>query len=153
MGLYICKNMENVEVALEKLSDRSVIIEEYIKGIELTAGILNGETLGVLKIIPHGGIYDYESKYAGGKTDYEYPAKVSEEVYENAMRNAKLIHTELNLSGGSRSDFILSDDKIYFLEVNTCPGMTETSLFPKVASLKNYTFDDVVKKIISSIVY
>ncbi|MCS5421918.1 MULTISPECIES: D-alanine--D-alanine ligase [Psychrilyobacter] len=150
MGLYICKNMEDAEVALENLSDRSVIIEEYIKGIELTAGILNGETLGVLKVIPHGGIYDYESKYAGGKTDYEYPAKVSKEIYENAMRNAKLIHDELKLSGASRSDFILSDDKIYFLEVNTCPGMTETSLLPKLASLKNYTFDDVVKKIISS---
>jgi D-alanine-D-alanine ligase len=150
-GLYICKNIEDAEVALEKLSDRSVIIEEYIKGVELTVGVLNGEALGVLKIIPHDGTYDYESKYTEGKTDYEYPAKISEKTYENAMRNAKLIHTELKLSGASRSDFILSDDKIYFLEVNTCPGMTETSLLPKLASLKNYTFDDVVKKIISSI--
>ncbi len=147
MGLYICQNIEDAEVALEKLSDRSVIIEEYIKGVELTAGVLNGEALGVLKVIPHDGTYDYESKYTEGKTDYEYPAKVSEKVYKNAMRNAKLIHDELKLSGASRSDFILSDDKLYFLEVNTCPGMTETSLLPKLASLKNYTFDDVVKKL------
>jgi len=150
-GLYICKNIEEAEMALEKLSDRGVIIEEYIKGVELTVGILNGEALGVLKIIPHDGTYDYESKYTEGKTDYEYPAKVSGKTYENAMRNAKLIHDELKLSGASRSDFILSDDKIYFLEINTCPGMTETSLFPKLASLKNYTFDDVVEKIISQI--
>jgi len=148
-GLYICKNMEDAEAALEKLSGRSVIIEEYIKGVELTAGVLNGEALGVLKVIPHDGTYDYESKYTEGKTDYEYPAKVSEKVYENAMRNAKLIHDELKLSGASRSDFILSDNKIYFLEVNTCPGMTETSLLPKLASLKNYTFDDVVKGLLS----
>lgn len=150
-GLYICKNKEEAEVALEKLSNRGVIIEEYIKGVELTVGILNGEALGVLKIIPHDGTYDYESKYTEGKTDYEYPAKVSGKTYENAMRNAKLIHDELKLSGASRSDFILSDDKIYFLEINTCPGMTETSLFPKLASLKNYTFDDVVQKIITQI--
>ena len=146
-GLYICKDMKDVEVALENLSNKSVIIEEYIKGVELTAGVLDGEALGVLKIIPRDGTYDYESKYTGGKTDYEYPAKISGEAYENAMRNAKLIHDELKLSGASRSDFILCDDKIYFLEVNTCPGMTETSLLPKLASLKNYTFDDVVKKL------
>ena len=147
-GLYICKNMEDVEEALEKLSNRSVIMEEYIKGVELTAGVLDGEALGVLKIIPHDGTYDFESKYTGGKTDYEYPAKISKEAYENAMRNAKLIHNELKLSGASRSDFILCDDKVYFLEVNTCPGMTETSLLPKLASLKNYTFDDVVKELL-----
>lgn len=147
-GLYICKDMEDVEEALEKLSNRSLIIEEYIKGVELTAGVLDGEALGVLKIIPHDGIYNYESKYTEGKTEYEYPAKISAEAYENAMRNAKLIHEELKLSGASRSDFILSNDKVYFLEVNTCPGMTETSLLPKIASLKNYTFDDVVKKLI-----
>jgi len=66
------------------------------------------------------------------------------------MKSAKLIHDELKLNGASRSDFILSNDNIYFLEVNTCPGMTETSLLPKIASLKNYTFDNVVKEIISS---
>ena len=147
-GLYICKDMKDVEVALENLSNKSVIIEEYIKGVELTAGVLNGEALGVLKIIPHDGTYDYKSKYTGGKTEYEYPAKIPEVAYENAMKYAKLIHDELDLIGASRSDFILSDGKVYFLEVNTCPGMTETSLLPKLASLKNYTFDDVVKELL-----
>ena len=149
-GLYICKNIDEAEAALKKLSDRDVIVEEFIEGVELTAGVLNGEALGVLKITPHGGTYDYESKYTGGKTDYEYPAKISEKIYEDAMKSAKLIHDELKLNGASRSDFILSNDNIYFLEVNTCPGMTETSLLPKIASLKNYTFDNVVKEIISS---
>ena len=62
-----------------------------------------------------------------------------------------MIHKELGLKGGTRSDFILSNGIVYFLEVNTCPGMTETSLLPKLATLKNYTFDDVVKKVLTSI--
>lgn len=151
VGLYICKSIEEVEKALDALVGKDPIIEEFVKGEELTVGVLEEEALGVLKIKPHDGTYDYESKYTAGKTDYEYPAKITEEEYEVCMGYAKLIHKELNLKGGTRSDFILSDGKVYFLEVNTCPGMTQTSLLPKLASLKNYTFDDVVKKILTSI--
>ena len=151
VGLYICRNIEDVEDAFSNLKGKDPIIEEYVKGEELTAGVLNGEALGVLKIKPHAGTYNYESKYTAGKTDYEYPAKISEEEYEKAMKYAKMIHEELGLKGGTRSDFILNEGSVYFLEVNTCPGMTETSLLPKLATLKNYTFDDVVKKVLTSI--
>lgn len=151
VGLYICKDIEEVEKALNELDGKNPIIEEFVKGEELTAGVLNNEALGVVKIKPHDGTYDYASKYTVGKTDYECPAKISGDEYETAMRYAKMIHEELGLKGGTRSDFILSDGKVYFLEVNTCPGMTETSLLPKLASLKNYTFDDVVKKVLTAI--
>lgn len=152
VGLYICQDAEEVENALIKLQGKNPIIEEFVKGEELTAGVLSGEALGVLKIKPHDGTYDYESKYTAGKTDYEYPAKIAQEEYKRAMDYAKRIHDELGLKGGTRSDFILSDGNVYFLEVNTCPGMTQTSLLPKLATLKGYTFDDVVKKILTSIV-
>ncbi len=151
VGLYICKELSELEEALEAIKDKDPIIEEYIKGEELTAGVINGEALGVLKIKPHDGTYDYESKYTIGKTEYEYPAKIKENEYKLAMTYAKRIHEELNLKGGTRSDFILSNGVVYFLEVNTCPGMTETSLLPKLATLKNYTFDDVVKNILTGI--
>lgn len=151
VGLYICQTKEEAATALKELEGKDPIVEEFVKGEELTAGVLCGEALGVLKIKPHDGTYDYESKYTVGKTDYEYPAKISEDEYITAMKYAKSIHEELGLQGGTRSDFILSNGKVYFLEVNTCPGMTETSLLPKLASLKNYTFDDVVKKILTSI--
>ena len=151
VGLYICKNIEEVEKALETLVGKGPIIEEFVKGEELTVGVLDETALGVLKIKPHDGTYDYESKYTVGKTDYEYPAKIEKDEYETAMNYAELIHRELGLRGGTRSDFILSGGKVYFLEVNTCPGMTQTSLLPKLASLKNYTFDDIVKKILTSI--
>lgn len=148
VGLYICNSIEEVEKAEKNLMGKSLLIEEFVSGEELTVGVLNGEPLGVLKISPKSGLYDFQSKYTVGMTEYEYPAKVSPKVYEEAMIFSKKIHQELGLSGVSRSDFILKDDKIYFLEVNTCPGMTETSLVPKLATLKGYTFDDLVKKII-----
>lgn len=148
VGLYICNSIEDVEKAEKSLIGKSLLIEEFVSGEELTVGVLNGEPLGVLKISPKSGLYDFQSKYTVGMTEYEYPAKVSQKVYEEAMIFSKIIHQELGLSGVSRSDFILKDDKVYFLEVNTCPGMTETSLVPKLATLKGYSFDDLVKKII-----
>lgn len=147
VGLYICNSVEDVEKAVKKLEGKNILIEEFVSGEELTVGVLKGEPLGVLKITPKSGLYDYQSKYTSGMTEYEYPAKVSKEVYEEAMAFSQKIHQELGLGGVSRSDFILKDGKVYFLEVNTCPGMTETSLVPKLATLKGYSFDDLVKKI------
>jgi D-alanine-D-alanine ligase len=147
VGLYICQNESELDEALEKLGNRNVVIEEFIEGEELTVGVLKGEPLGVLKIKPKSGLYDYNSKYTAGMTVYEYPAKISLESYEEAMKFSEQIHRGLGLDGVSRSDFILKENKVYFLEVNTCPGMTETSLVPKLATLKGYSFDDLVKKI------
>lgn len=147
VGLYICNSIEDVEKAENNLKDKNILIEEFVSGEELTVGVLQGEPLGVLKITPKSGLYDYQSKYTTGMTEYEYPAKVSKEVYDEAMFFSQKIHQELGLGGVSRSDFILKDGKVYFLEVNTCPGMTETSLVPKLATLKGYSFDDLVKKI------
>lgn len=145
VGLYICKDLDQAKKAVEELAGKKIIIEEFIKGEELTAGILNGEMLGVIRIKPKSGVYDYSSKYTAGMTEYEYPAKIDSDIYQRVMEAAQKIHEELGLDGISRSDFMLKDGKAYFLEVNTCPGMTETSLIPKVATLKNYTFDDLTR--------
>lgn len=150
IGIYICNTKEEALKAYEALLEKDPLIEEFIKGDELTAGILNGEKLGVVRIKPKSGLYDYESKYTVGKTDYECPAEVDEKVYEEALEAAKKIHEKLGLKGVTRSDFILKDGKTYFLEVNTCPGMTETSLAPKLAGLKGYSFDDLTKMVIES---
>ena len=99
----------------------------------------------MVRIKPKSGLYDYESKYTVGKTEYECPAQIDEKAYEEASEAARKIHEKLGLKGVTRSDFILKDGKTYFLEVNTCPGMTETSLAPKLATLKGYSFDDLTK--------
>ena len=148
VGLYICHNKEELLDAVEKSGDKDLIIEEFIKGEELTVGVLEGEPLGVLKITPKIGLYDYKSKYTAGMTEYEYPAKISEKSYQEAMEYATIIHNSLKMKGVSRSDFILKNGELYFLEVNSCPGMTETSLVPKLATLKGYTFDDITRKIV-----
>lgn len=152
VGIYICNEIKEIEEAINKLKGKELVIEEFIKGEELTVGVLSGEAFGVLKITPKKGLYDYNSKYTKGMTEYEYPAKIDNNHYKKAMEYATIIHNSLKMKGVSRSDFILSEGKIYFLEVNSCPGMTETSLVPKLATLKGYTFDDLVKKILEEVI-
>ena len=143
-GLFLCNNKEEAVEALKKL--RKPIIEDYIVGEELTVGVLNGKALGVLKIIPQADVlYDYDSKYAKGGSIHEFPAKIEDKSYKEAMKIAERIHKEFKMKGISRSDFILSEGKLYFLEVNSSPGMTKTSLIPDLATLQGYTFDDVVR--------
>lgn len=143
-GLFLCNNKEEAGEALKKL--RKPIIEDYIVGEELTVGVLNGKALGVLKIIPQADVlYDYDSKYAKGGSIHEFPAKIEDKSYKEAMKIAEKIHKEFKMKGISRSDFILSDGELYFLEVNSSPGMTKTSLIPDLATLQGYTFDDVVR--------
>lgn len=143
-GLFLCNNKEEAGEALKKL--RKPIIEDYIVGEELTVGVLNGKALGVLKIIPQADVlYDYDSKYAKGGSIHEFPAKIEDKSYKEAMKIAEKIHKEFKMKGISRSDFILSEGKLYFLEVNSSPGMTKTSLIPDLATLQGYTFDDVVR--------
>ena len=143
-GLFLCNNKEEAGEALKRL--RKPIIEDYIVGEELTVGVLNGKALGVLKIIPQADVlYDYDSKYAKGGSIHEFPAKIEDKSYKEAMKIAERIHKEFKMKGISRSDFILSEGKLYFLEVNSSPGMTKTSLIPDLATLQGYTFDDVVR--------
>ena len=143
-GLFLGNKKEEAQEAVKKLAKQR--IEDYIVGEELTVGVLNGEALGVLKIIPQADVlYDYDSKYAKGGSIHEFPAKIENKSYKEAMKIAEKIHSEFGMKGISRSDFILSEGELYFLEVNSSPGMTKTSLIPDLATLKGYTFDDVVR--------
>lgn len=148
VGLHICSTKKEAEQAESLLEGKKLVIEEFVKGEELTIGVLEGEALGVLKIIPKSGVYDFKSKYTKGETEYEYPAKIDKKVYKEAMKISENVYKTLELSGAARVDMILCEDKLYFLEVNTIPGMTETSLLPKLASLKGYDFKGLVGKIV-----
>ena len=131
--------------------DSTVLVEEYIEGREVTVGVLNGRPLPVVEVVPKGGFYDYESKYTVGKTDYFVPAKLPESVTAALKELGEKICRSLQCEGGVRVDFMLDKSlKPYFLEVNTIPGMTETSLLPKAAACEGSGFEDLCETILSS---
>jgi D-alanine-D-alanine ligase len=127
-----------------------VIVEKFIPGKELTCAVLGEEALGVIEIVPAVMFYDYEAKYAPGGSKHLLPAPVSSIVYQQVRRLAQAAHCALGCRGVSRSDFRY-DDRIegtgglFCLEVNTQPGMTETSLVPELAAHAGITFDELVK--------
>jgi D-alanine-D-alanine ligase len=127
-----------------------VIVEKYIAGKELTCAVMGTEALGVIEIVPTVSFYDYEAKYAPGGSKHLLPAPVSSFVYQQARRLALGAHLALGCRGVSRADFRY-DDRIegtgglVCLEVNTQPGMTETSLVPELAAHAGISFDELVK--------
>jgi D-alanine-D-alanine ligase len=130
-----------------------VIVEKYIPGKELTCAILGDQALGVIEIVPTTRFYDYEAKYVPGGSKHLLPAQVSPIVYQDVRRLALAAHHALGCRGVSRADFRYDDridgpGGIVCLEVNTQPGMTETSLVPELAAHAGITFDELVRWII-----
>ncbi len=151
VGLTICKVEEEIEEALRlalQFSDKA-LIEEYISGHEVTVAVLDNKSLPVLEIKPKHGIYDYECKYTSGMSEYEVPAKLPEEVMHELQVEALRAFNALGCRVYARMDFRLSNDmKPYCLEANTLPGMTSTSLVPKMAKAVGIGFEDLIDKII-----
>ena len=152
VGFFVINNRKDFLRALKynEKHGNQVIIEEFIKGRELTVSILGNEALPIIEIIPKGGIYDYACKYTKGKTDYIIPARINKELDRNIKENSIKIYNKIDCRHYSRIDYILSENNIpYFLEVNTYPGMTKTSLFPKSAAKMGLQFDDLINRVIS----
>ena len=131
--------------------DDCVIIEEYIKGREMTVGILGKSALPVIEIIPKHAFFDFEAKYKAGLTDYIVPAKIDKKTAMRLQQAALSAHKLLGCFGCSRSDLILDKKgNIYMLEVNTIPGMTATSLLPKAAGKVGIKFEELCLRLIES---
>jgi len=127
-----------------------VLVEKYIAGKELTCAVFNDQALGVIEIVPTVRFYDYEAKYSPGASKHILPAPVLPIVYQEARRLTLAAHRALGCRGVSRADFRY-DDRIegtgglVCLEVNTQPGMTETSLVPELAAHAGISFDELVQ--------
>jgi len=131
--------------------DSQVLIEKFLNGVEITAGILGNEELQVLpliEIVPAKGFYDYEAKYTPGATEEICPARIPEATSEEARRLALAAHRALGCRGMSRVDMIAAADGVYVLEVNTIPGMTPTSLLPTAARAAGIEFPQLLDKLI-----
>ncbi len=136
-------------VALAARFSRNVLIETFIPGRELTVAVLDGKSLPVVEIEPHSGLYDYESKYTSGRSDYTCPAKLPEDVAASLGEVALRAYDALGCVGYARVDFRLDDGhEPSCLEVNTVPGMTATSLVPMAAAAAGMTFSELTDRIV-----
>jgi D-alanine-D-alanine ligase len=125
-----------------------VMVERYVPGKELTCAVLGDRALDVIEIVPATRFYDYEAKYAAGGSKHLLPAPILPNVYQEVRRLAVAAHNALGCRGISRADFRYDDrgtGKLVCLEVNTQPGMTETSLVPELAAYAGITFDELVQ--------
>ncbi len=150
VGLTICKKKDQIEEALKlsfKFSDKA-LIEKYIPGRELTVAILEKEALPVLEIKPKHGLYDYECKYTSGMSEYEVPAEIPDKIKKKLQAQALLAFNSLGCEGYARIDFrVTKKYEIYCLEVNSLPGMTATSLVPKMAKAAGISFHELLDRI------
>lgn len=126
-----------------------ILVEQYVEGREVTAGVLEGEALPLIEIIPEDDFYDYRAKYQKGKTKYLVPAPLTAELEEEVRRHALSVYRLLGCRGAARVDFRLDrQDRPFILEINTVPGMTETSLLPKAAEAAGISYDELVARIV-----
>ena len=127
-----------------------ILVEPYIPGKELTCAVMGEQALGVIEIVPTVKFYDYEAKYAPGGSRHLLPAPIAPAIYKEVQRLALAAHRALGCRGVTRSDFRYDDSLdgatgLFCLEVNTQPGMTETSLVPEMAQHAGISFDELVR--------
>ena len=129
--------------------DREVLIEKYIRGMEVQVGVLGERALGAIEIVPKDVFYSYKAKYEQGMSEHFFPARVPEAVYKRTLDAGLAAHRALGCRGYSRVDFIIdAAGDAYILEVNTLPGMTATSLLPDIARGIGMSFPDLVEEIL-----
>lgn len=154
IGVSIVKSQDELDQALnyafKYASD--ILIEQYIPGRELQVGVLMGQALPVIEIIPKGGFYDYENKYQAGMAAEICPAEIPEDKTLELQDLALRVHQALSLGSYSRIDFIMAEDgTFYCLEANTLPGMTPTSLIPQEAAVVGISYNELCQMIADSV--
>lgn len=155
VGMSIVKSENDLDAALTLgfKHDDCIVIEKYIKGIELTCGVLGNDdlkALPVIEIIPGTGheYFDYTAKYVAGETQEICPARIDDTITKKVQQLAIEAHKALFLKGYSRTDLILYGNELTVLETNTIPGMTATSLFPQSAQAAGYSFSRLLDELI-----
>jgi len=150
VGVHIIKDVAQVPAALADCFQfgEEVLWEEFCTGRELTVGILGGEALPIIEIVPNEGFYDYEHKYTKGASQYHVPAPIGPEATERVQTVALDANQALGLEVYARVDVLLREDgSPVVLEINTIPGMTETSLLPKAAGAVGIDFPTLCDRI------
>lgn len=154
IGISFVNTMEQLSSAFEDAFkyDANALVEKMIDGIEITASVLgneNPQALPLIEIVSATGVYDYEAKYTVGLSDHIIPPRINNELQEKIKALAIKTYQAVGCRGLARVDFMVdATGNAYTLEVNTIPGMTETSLFPDAAKAAGISFEELVKKIV-----
>ncbi len=151
IGVYIVRDKSELEPALLEACkySRDILVEQYIEGKEFTNAVLLDRALPCGEIVPKVGGYDYSNKYSAGATEEICPGRLSKEAAKEMGEMALRVHKVLGLRTYSRSDFMVTEDgAIYFLEVNTLPGMTPTSLVPQEAAAVGISYEELCEMIV-----
>lgn len=151
VGVAIVKDKKAFRAALKKAFGYgdTALIEEYIRGQEVQIAILDDKVLGGVEVRPSDEFYSYEAKYTAGRTQYIFPPQLDNKTYRRAEKAALAAHQALGCSGATRVDLIIDrNNNPYVLEVNTIPGMTETSLLPKIAKNAGLEFPQLIRRIL-----
>jgi D-alanine-D-alanine ligase len=151
IGVSIVRDPQGLRAGIGEAlrHDELVLVEEFIAGSEVTVGVLGDQPLPVIQVVPKGGFYDYQSKYTPGQTEYLLPAPLPEGVTRRLQSAAVTACQALGCRGAARVDFMVRGEELFCLEVNTIPGMTETSLLPKAAGAVGIPFGDLVLRILA----
>lgn len=150
IGISIARSREALRHGIDTAAalDGTVLVEDFIEGSELTVSVLNGEALPIIQIVAKGGFYDFHAKYTAGQTEYLLPAPIAADCYHRIQQAAVAACQTLGCRGAARVDFMLREREFYCIEVNTIPGMTETSLLPKAAAEAGIAFPQLVERIL-----
>ncbi|MEW5909588.1 MAG: D-alanine--D-alanine ligase [Thermodesulfobacteriota bacterium] len=155
VGISIVRKREDLKKALDEafLHDDTVILEKYVKGIELTGGVIGNDELRALPLIeiipdPSLEFFNYQAKYTAGASREICPARIDKTLTEKAKECAVRAHRALFCRGYSRTDMILDGEVLYVLETNTIPGMTATSLLPQAAAVDGIPFPELLDRLI-----
>ncbi len=149
IGLEFAETEGELAACLARLEAGEWLVEERVDGRELTVGVLDGRAMGVVEIIPESGRYDYESKYTRGRTRYRAPAEIPDATAKRIRTAAEIAFARCGCRDFARVDFILPEDGDFrFLEINTLPGLTDTSLLPMSAACEGFDFKELARRLI-----
>ena len=133
---------------ISSVEDNFFLVEEFFEGVEVSIAVFKNKAIGGVEIAPKNGYYDYFSKYTKGQTEYFIPPRISSTMLQELQEVALKIHNTIEAKDVSRSDFLIKNEEYRFLEINTHPGFTATSLVPKIATYNKISFAEILKSLI-----
>lgn len=152
INVHIVKESKDLDNITKKINSEKLLIEDFIEGVDLTVGVMGGEAIGLLEIETNKSFYDFNAKYKSDKTSYKEPKNLSKGIIKKILEYSEKANNVLNCTGITRVDFRFDESRgiegIFLLEINTQPGLTKSSLLPKIAENAGISFTNLIDWIV-----